>query len=30
MFIGKIEYVHADREILDEKGAIDWSMVRFL
>ncbi len=30
MFIGKIEYVHADREIVDEKGAIDWSMVRFL
>ncbi len=30
MFIGKIEYVHADREIVDEKGGIDWSMVRFL
>lgn len=30
MFIGKIEYVHADSELVNEEGAIDWSMVRYL
>lgn len=30
MFIGRIEYVHADAELVGEDGAIDWSAVRFL
>lgn len=30
MFVGKIEYVHADREVVNEKGAIDWSMISLL
>jgi flavin reductase (DIM6/NTAB) family NADH-FMN oxidoreductase RutF len=30
MFVGKIEYVHADVELLDDKGNIDFSSMRFL
>lgn len=30
MFIGKIEYVHADPEITDGAGNIDFSRIRFL
>lgn len=30
MFIGKIEHVHADSDIVDEEGKIDWSKIEFL
>jgi flavin reductase (DIM6/NTAB) family NADH-FMN oxidoreductase RutF len=30
MFVGKIEYVHADSDITDEAGNIDFSQVNFL
>lgn len=30
MFIGKIEYVHADAEITDDEGNIDFSQIQFL
>ncbi len=30
MFIGKVEYVHADTELLDSKGNIDFSQIDFL
>ncbi|MDD2370380.1 MAG: flavin reductase family protein [Firmicutes bacterium] len=30
MFIGKIEYVHADTKIMDDKGNIDFSKINFL
>lgn len=30
MFVGKIEYVHADRKIVDGQGNIDFSKVEFL
>lgn len=30
MFAGKIEYVHADEKIIDEKGNIDFSKIKFL
>ncbi|MFZ7120867.1 MAG: flavin reductase family protein [Eubacteriaceae bacterium] len=30
MFVGKIEYVHADGELLDDKGNIDFSAIKFL
>lgn len=30
MFIGKIEYVHADAKLVDGKGAIDFSQINFL
>lgn len=30
MFIGKIEYVHTDRERVDDKGNIDFSKIKFL
>ena len=30
MFIGKIEYVHADEAITDEEGKIDFSQINFL
>jgi flavin reductase (DIM6/NTAB) family NADH-FMN oxidoreductase RutF len=30
MFIGKIEYVHADESLLNEKGDIDFSQIHFL
>lgn len=30
MFIGKIEYVHADKELLKEDGSIDFSKISFL
>jgi len=30
MFIGKIEYVHADAKLVDSKGAIDFSQISFL
>lgn len=30
MFIGKIEYVHADESILNEKGDIDFSQINFI
>ena len=30
MFIGKVEYVHADNEITDEEGNIDFSKIRFI
>jgi len=30
MFVGKIEYVHADREIVDDKGNIDFSKIQIL
>jgi len=30
MFIGKIEYVHADARITDDKGNIDFSQMDFI
>ena len=30
MFVGKIEYVHADAQIVDEGGNIDFSQIDFL
>lgn len=30
MFVGKIEYVHANREIVDSEGNIDFSAISFL
>ena len=30
MFIGKIEYVHADKYLLNEKGGIDFSQINYL
>lgn len=30
MFIGKIEYVHADKDLLKEDGSIDFSKISFL
>jgi hypothetical protein len=30
MFIGKIEYVHGDSEIVAEDGTINWEMVDLL
>lgn len=30
MFIGKVEYVHADAHLVDGDGKIDWSAVDFL
>ncbi|KAJ51652.1 flavin reductase (DIM6/NTAB) family NADH-FMN oxidoreductase RutF [Clostridium tetanomorphum] len=30
MFVGKIEYVHADRQVVDKKGNIDFSKIEFL
>ena len=30
MFVGKIEYVHADKDLLKEDGTIDFSKISFL
>ncbi len=30
MFIGRVEYVHADAELVDADGKIDWSRIEFL
>lgn len=30
MFVGKIEYVHTDREIVDAKGHIDYSKIELI
>ena len=30
MFIGKIEYVHADEKLVDESGNIDFSQINFI
>ncbi|MGH4141052.1 flavin reductase family protein [Clostridium sp.] len=30
MFVGKIEYVHANKEIVDEKGIIDYSRIELI
>jgi flavin reductase (DIM6/NTAB) family NADH-FMN oxidoreductase RutF len=30
MFIGKIEYVHADQQLVDNKGNIDFSAIEFI
>lgn len=30
MFVGKIEYVHADKKIVDSNGNIDFSQIAFL
>ena len=30
MFVGKIEYVHADANIVDNEGKIDFSSIRFI
>ena len=30
MFIGKVEYVHADSELIDEDGNIDFSQINFI
>lgn len=30
MFVGKIEYVHADSKLIDNEGNIDFSSIRFL
>ena len=30
MFVGKVEYVHADANLVDADGKIDWSAVEFL
>lgn len=30
MFVGKIEYVHTDRKIVDDKGNIDFSKIELL
>lgn len=30
MFVGKVEYVHAKKELVNEKGDIDFSQIKFL
>jgi len=30
MFVGKIEYVHADADLVDAEGTIDWSKIDFM
>lgn len=30
MFIGKVEYVHADESVIDEKGNIDFSKIDYI
>lgn len=30
MFIGKVEYVHADKKMVDSEGKIDFSQINFL
>ncbi len=30
MFIGKIEYIHADKELVDNEGKIDFSKINLL
>lgn len=30
MFVGKIEYVHADAKLIDNEGNIDFSSIRFI
>jgi flavin reductase (DIM6/NTAB) family NADH-FMN oxidoreductase RutF len=30
MFIGMVEYVHADASLVNEEGKIDWSAIDFL
>ena len=30
MFIGKVEYVHTNIEIIDDKGGIDFSKIKFI
>ena len=30
MFVGKIEKVHANEDIVDEKGNVDWSKIDFI
>ena len=30
MFVGKVEYVHADSQLLDKDGNIDFSKIKFL
>ena len=30
MFVGKVEYVHADSGLVDFEGKIDWSKIEFL
>ena len=30
MFVGKVEYVHADGELINNKGDIDFSAIKFL
>ncbi|NLH46943.1 MAG: flavin reductase family protein [Acholeplasmataceae bacterium] len=30
MFIGKVEYVHADKEIVDAEGNIDYAKIKFI
>ncbi|WHH60073.1 flavin reductase [Petroclostridium sp. X23] len=30
MFVGKIEYVHADSKLVDNEGNIDFSSIKFL
>lgn len=30
MFVGKIEYIHADSKIVDSEGKIDFSLINFL
>ena len=30
MFVGKVEYVHADTDIVDENGCIDFSKIKFI
>ena len=30
MFVGKIEYVHADANLVDKDGKIDWEKIEFM
>ncbi len=30
MFVGKVEFVHADEKLLNDKGEIDFSKIEFL
>lgn len=30
MFIGKVEYVHADADLVDGDGRVDWYSLDFL
>jgi hypothetical protein len=30
MFVGKIEYVHADARLIDAEGKIDFARIQFL